>query len=272
MKSYYFKTLVVFLLAVLITDTVKAQSLYVRLNTGYAFATGAHEMEDFTNVTYNSQGASEEQIKVSFGQGLNFGAIVGYKFNDNMGAELGVSMMKGSKFTSKIDDLEDDYTAETSLSGDMIKINPSFVLFSGMDGVNPYAKFGFAVGIGKIKGEYNENDDNDIINFKMEMDGGSAIGITAGLGVIIDINDKMSFFTELNTLNMSYAPTKGRLTEVTYNGQNLLDFMSTSEKEFEFVDKLSSSDDESDSKPGKQLKTYYPFSNIGINLGMQISF
>ena len=253
---------------------LSAQETYININAGYGLGMSSQNLYyfDFYNYTSGSNSSTSEQVNVSLGKGLNVGGTFGFMFNKNIGAELGVSYLLGSKSNAN-----DEYRGgktDYTISAKMLRINPSIVIASGLDGINPYAKFGVIIGSGTVIYEYNDNDDGDIGIFKMKLNGGLAFGLNAGVGALFNLNDKMAFFGEINMVNMSYAPSKGEVTEATYNGTDALSDMTTSEKEIEFVDSYtySSSNPPADSQPSKQLKQKLPFGSFGINFGLRIGF
>lgn len=249
-----------------------AQGTYVNINAGYGLNMGSQNIDGFSNYTSGTNSVTYEQVNVSLGKGLNVGAAFGYMFNKNIGAELGISYLLGGKSKAK-----DDYTGGTTdytVSAKMLRINPSIVIASGFDGVNPYMKFGLVIGSGSAMYEYNDNDAGDIEITKMKVNGGLAIGLNAGVGALYNLNDKMALFGEINMINMSYAPTKGEVTEATYNGVDMLPNMTTSEKEIEFVDSYTYSyvNPPADSQPSEELKHKLPFGSFGFNFGLRIGF
>ena len=264
------KLIMVFAIS-LFANNLFAQGAYVNINAGYGLSMGSQNLDDFYNYTSGSNSSTSERVNVSLGKGLNVGGAFGYMFNKNIGAELGISYLLGGKSNAT-----DEYTGrkiDYTLSAKMLRINPSLVIASGLDGINPYAKFGLVIGSGSIMYEYNDNYDGNIEIMKTKLNGGLAFGLNAGVGALFNLNDKMTFFGEINMVNMSYAPTKGEVTEATYNGADELPDMTTSEKETEFVDSYTSSwsNPPADSQPSKELKQKLPFGSFGINFGLRIS-
>jgi hypothetical protein len=101
-----------------------------------------------------------------------------------------------------------------------------------------------------------------------------AIGFNASAGVLYSLTDNISFFGEMNIVNMSYAPTKAELTEATHNGINNLPTMKTIDKKTEFVNNYTESNTTAplDSQPAKELKQKFPYGSFGLNIGLRISF
>ena len=72
---------------------------------------------------------------------------------------------------------------------------------------------------------------------------------------------------------MSYSPTKGEITESSYNGVSDLADMTTNDKMIDFVDKVTyDNTPTNDGAPAQELKETYPFSSFGINIGLKYSF
>lgn len=248
-----------------------AQGVYIKAGAGYHFATATGNLGGFNNYTSSSgSSATIEQVNVSFGKGIDFGGTFGYMFNENVGAEFGVSYLLGSK--SKAKDIYTGGTTECEYSAKMLRLNPAIVIAAGGENINPYAKFGLIMGFGDILYTMEDNDQGDIYIGKWKYNGGLAFGFSAGLGANFSLNDVISLFAEVNMINMSYAPTKGEVTEATYNGVDELPNMTTSEKEIEFVDKYTYdyNNPPSDSQPRQELKIKHPFSSIGVNVGIFI--
>ncbi len=269
MKNYFQMFLMVFVIS-LFTNNLFAQGAYVNINTGYGLSMSTQNLYyfDFYNYTSGSNSSTYEQVNVSLGKGLNLGGAFGYLFNENIGVELGISYLLGGKSNAK--DKYSDGSTDYTLSSRMLRVNPSLVIASGFENINPYAKFGLIIGSGSIMYEYIDNDEGDIDVLKMKLNGGIALGLSSGIGAMFHLSDNMSFFGELNMVNLSYAPTKGKVTEATSNGADELPDMTTREKEIEFVD--SYTDNSHDSQPRKELKQKLPFGSFGVNIGLRISF
>ncbi|NOX47179.1 MAG: outer membrane beta-barrel protein [Chlorobi bacterium] len=270
----------------LFTTNIFAQGAYVNLNAGYGFSMSSQVMMFNTKYDYlidNSTGeesfsGSIENVKGSLGEGFNFGGVFGYMFNKHIGYEIGVSYLLGNTIesaresTTKIIEADGSITTSTgittnSLSSNMLRFTPSIVFTPGFEGIDPYVKFGMIIGIGSVKSEFAGDQFNSIQ--KSKFNGGAAIGLTGAIGANFPVNDKMVFFGEINMVNMSYAPTKGEITEAIVNGKDVL---SDSDKEIEFVDKVyPSSEYTPDSGPNQELKTKYPFGSVGINIGLKLS-
>ncbi len=274
MKKIDVNTLLILFGIIVFSTTLTAQGAYININAGYGFNMSSQNLDlfEFYNSSSTDNSSTEEQVYVSLGKGLNFGGTFGYMFNKNIGAELSVSYLLGGE--SKAKDTYTGGTTEYTLSAKMLRFNPSLVVASGLEKINPYAKFGLIIGSGSVLYGINDKDGGDVSVLKFELNGGLALGLNAAIGIAFNLNEKMSFFSELNMVNLSYAPEKGQVTEATFNGTDMLPELTTSEKEIEFVDSytINYNNPPADSQPTKELKPKLPFGSIGINIGVKIGF
>lgn len=254
--------------ACLIANGLFAQGAYVSLNTGYGF--GASSLS-FENSTSGTNSTTYEQVDLSLGKGLNIGGAFGYMLNKNIGAELGLSYLLGGITT--ITHTSTSHVENYNYSSNMLRINPSVVIASGLKGINPYAKFGFIIGVGSITDEYTDKTtpSSNVTARTMILNGGLALGLNASLGASFSVNDKISLFGELTMVNMSYGPTKGEITAYTYNGSDKLPSLTINDKQTDYVDTYTytSSVSTPDSQPDKEIRQKYPFGSFGINVGVK---
>ena len=279
MKKNYFKMLfLIFVINLLSAPLLFAQGAYLNINSGYATSMSTQNLSGFENSTFefylNSYSLKHEQIFFSFGKGLNFGADFGYMFNKNLGAEIGVSYLIGGNTISTL--TQPNNSTEITVSSKMLRINPSLVITSSFEKINPYAKFGLILGSGYVILSSNQEISGQQSNSEsIKLSGGIAIGLTSGIGALYKINDKLSFFGELNMINLSYGPTKGIKTDFRIDGVDMLPSLTTRQKETEYLDSFtetSSNSNPQDSEPSKKLKQKLPFGSFGLNLGLRVNF
>jgi len=269
-KNYVFTLLIGFAFA-LIANNASAQGPYACLNVGYGFGKSTMNLPGFYNSTVGDNSQTDEQVLVSLGKGLNFGGTFGNMFNENVGAELGINYLLGGKAKAK--DEYPDGTTEYKFYARMLRFIPAIVIAAGSDGINPYAKFGVVVSTGSAKYEWEDNDNGDLTIEKWKYSGGIALGFMGAVGALFPINDNMSIFAEINTINQSYAPKKGEMKENTFNGADRLPNLTTSQKEVEFVKEIIYDESTpSTSEPTEVLKQKLPLGSVGIVAGACIKF
>jgi hypothetical protein len=271
MKKNYLKIFLMVFAISLIADNLFAQGAYININAGYGFIMGSGTGENYTS---NPNKYTYDAVNFSFGKGLNVCGAFGFMFNKNVGAELGISYLLGgkTKFKEEYTSTGSYETIDITESSNMLRINPSFVIASGIEKFNPYAKFGMIIGVGSFTTKEDHNDNGDITVEKWKYTGGIGIGLSSGIGIIFNISDKTSLFGELNMINLSYAPSKGKMTEYTQNGVDKLPALTTKQKEIEFDNSYTtdSSSPIPNSEPDKGLKSKAPCGSFGINFGLKI--
>lgn len=235
--------------------------------------------------------SSDEQINLSMGKGICINWGLGIMVNGNLGFELGMSYLIGAKTTgihTNIDVSDNTFpittTAENerTYSANMFRINPSIIISSGMEGINPYAKFGMIFGFASINREDNNtssafysSSDTTIITktaLTMKADGGVAIGFSAAFGCNFMINSNLSFFGEFNLVSLSYAPTKSEITSYSVDGEDILSNMTIAQKQIEYYDILKPNSTQTKDMPSQLLKKSISLGSIGLNIGMKINF
>jgi hypothetical protein len=265
-----------------LTLSVSAQKFYVGVQGGYSYATNSGQL-GLTNSEESDNTIKIEMIKGGLGQGFNTALTLGYSLSDVVAIELGANYVFNSS------EVTDNYSSEFSsgnstsvIAAQMIQVAPKVVFnLNSESKFNPYLKVGATLGIGKIT---STTESTDISNFgsqtfefssedEFEITGGLAFGFNAGIGGNYAINDRISIFSELNLLSMSYAPTKGEVTKYELDGNDELSNLSTSEKETIFVDEIEYdfNGSQNENEPAEQLKMYLPFNNISLNVGLRIS-
>lgn len=159
----------------------------------------------------------------------------------------------------------------------MLQFRPTIILTAGMDKINPYAKFGMLIGSGSINQTASGVSTNSSSTIKNTLDetrkleGDTAIGFHSALGLLYNVNKKISIFGELNLVNLSYAPTKGTVTSSIENGVDQLPSFSVRDSQIEYVDSTSTADSKASTSPRKELKDTYSFNSFGINFGLKYS-
>ena len=192
-------------------------------------------------------------------------------FTKNLGVEIGLSSLKGDHTTLNSSFING--TDMVDLSSTMFRINPSIVIAAGMNGLNPYARFGVIIGTGSIIEtiKYTENPNSS--STTMKLNGGNTVGLSAAIGAQIKLTGRISVFGELAMVNMSYAPTRGEITAYTFNGIDKLTSLKPREILTDYVESytVNSNQTTPDNEPSKGLLQKFPFGSIGMNIGLKYS-
>jgi opacity protein-like surface antigen len=278
MKKLLLGTIVtMFTLSSMQSTAQMKKGAYVGVNVGYSAAAGAANLEDLFNSSNPTTSNDYENIKFSFGKGVNAGLSFGYMFNENIGAELGVQYLIGdkTKYSRAINSGFIIFNTSGDMSAKMIQIKPSIVLATTIKNTTPYAKFGMVIGSGKITSNANTPLSPNISYAETrELKGGMAVGFTAAMGLNFSVSKNLFISGELNMINMQYSPKKSILTKYTENGVDRLSSLPVSAKEVEFVKKYSYNylTPTVTTSPSQSPSYTTPFGSIGINLGLKYNF
>lgn len=289
MKNYQptnpFLLVILFLLCT--CTTVFGQKWYANLNSGYAIGMskqgitivdGGYYINDFDGTT-SATSTRFTSISKSFGEGINISGALGYKITKEISAELGLSYLKSNSLNRRYTDFISSYNERYGAT--MFQFKPAIKLSAGYKKVNPYLKFGPVIGIGKIKVEsYNVIKNSDATQAPVtyetvfESTGGLALGIHSGIGVCYQLSSNLSLFGELNSINLSYSPDKGKYTKYAINGTDQVHNLDYAYMNYDYVNAFTNTENATpdNSKPTKVLKIDYPFGSLGFNLGINCFF
>jgi hypothetical protein len=245
------KLLILSFAAILFACKVNSQNLYLNVGIGYAFP-AASEV-----IGVNSSSASDENVYGSYGKGFNFGAGIGYMFNEHIGAELGFSYLLGSTYDVK------DHAVLFSWKGKMFRIMPALKITGG-ESLKPYAKFGFVFGLdAEVKAEISGMvGNNTVVSGTETFSGGSSTGLLGALGIDFKGGGNLSFFAELAAIVQSWKPDKFESIVTSSNGNvSITD-----------VNSRILVDNHPSGASGQMLVVVQPFSSIGINAGIRLAF
>jgi hypothetical protein len=258
---------------------VFSQELYINADAGYGFPAAPYLMaENSTSNTIETNTTYDYEIvkgSGSFGKGVHAGAIIGYMLTENIGAELGIGYLFGGKITSTHDYHGDNNsgTSESTLSAKMLRFIPALKVTVGNGNIKPYMRTGLVIGMaGKIKSNYKTTI-LETIEREGEYTGGISLGFAGALGADFKLNNNIGIFAEIGIITQSWAPKKSEITKLTINGQDRLDDLTTNDREIEYVDSYTFYFENTDmDSPSQELKTYFPFSSVGGNVGIRFTF
>lgn len=257
---------------VLISNLAFAQGSFFSVSSGYGLPLFPR-YGLLTDITTTDQTTTEENNAVSLGQGVNLAVSYGYMFTKTWGIEFEVQQLFGQKFESRQD--YNGFASDNSLRGNMLQFNPMFVINLGKkrSSWKPYVKLGPMIGLAKMEAGVVQTSDGSEIVFEYEYTGGVSAGYNAVCGVTYGISRKLEAFGEIEVVSASYSPRKAKMTKATNNGDDILETLPVYQKEIEFVNSVEEVNffpvPVDQDEPRKVLKQDFPFSSIGINLGLR---
>jgi len=274
------KSKFLFIAFLLIFSAANAQGTYVGFLIGYG-APGSETILGQNSESNNPGNTfSNENVKGSYGSGLNFGIHGGYMFDNTFGLELGAKYLFGNKYTFTDNSIlspnvTDNF--EDKIYGRSLMLVPAILIEFGEARIRFFIKGGAPFGImNKITDKSTETFSSpgttDVRLRTFEYTKGLSIGFTSTLGMEIPLGTNSFFTIEATNDYINWAPKKGAYTEATLNGADELASMTTDEKQFEFVDKVDQTMNTSDSQPTQELRFYFPMNSFGIAVGMHFAF
>ncbi len=236
-----------------------AQGLYVTANAGYGLGAGTQFFG--TGFDFTKTPAAEEGVYGSLGEGLKFGASVGYMFAGNLGAELGFAYWPG-----KTIEIENKFTTGTGVrkwSGSGFVAVPSIVLSANTEPVNPYARIGLVLGILEVENRYESRSSNNSQDIIQEETGNIAFGYAGAVGILVPAGRTVGFFVEAVIHTVAYSPGQSEYTRDMENGVDRLPVLERTV--YEFKDSFTAADQ------GVYMAARRPFSSIGFAAGVRIN-
>lgn len=255
-------------------------SFFLRLTGGYALPAAAQNIDQFSSSVQTPSGsATYTQVNVSLGKGFALVMAVGCFFNKNMGAELGLGyrvsapFIAESKYTYEYNGATYNSVNSHELRATFFSIAPAFVMQTSCGRLHPYLRMGLVMGSGTLYSSVTYTDDlfGEIIE-RWKLEDGLALGFNSSAGIRLHIAKNFSVLAELHGAALSWAPAKATLFESQLKGVDQLSQLTVREKNIVYEETYSQPATIDDNLPEHRLEQHYPFSSIGLNLGMFLSF
>lgn len=286
--------LLIVVLNLLIPNLIFAQKFYGDVKLGYGFPFLSKDVvteyvnDEFTQDGSLSRTTVQKNKKLSYGKGGGIVVNVGYMINPYIGVDLGIAYKHGGKTlipsssyrmssNSYYEDEVNQYYSRSS------QFSISVVLTPGFKQWNPYIKMGLLGHYGSFsnisnRSYYEEQEDKEILEIT-KFKGVKGFGFQTTVGVSYALKEYLSVFAELNMDVLTCAADQSEVVkyDIYYpNGEiaNGLESMSNHYKYTKYVDKLTTDfiNPPSPNEARLALKTKFPFSSIGINLGVKFRF
>ena len=245
------KSALSFLLLIVITfSNAHSQSVYVKIGGGYGRSLAEQ------NIINSAFWPLWQYNFGSYGRGYNLQAGLGYNINQNFAVELAGSYTKGVTFeiTRSVNDTKYRLYANT------IFIMPSAIVKAPIKDITPYARVGMAAG---IITKYTESTPYPMTGsvsegpYDYKEHGGLALGIQFAGGISFKAAKKLDIYAEVFGIGLTYSP---KTLENTKNQSGSLQPTIT------YSESGITGDNNTARTPS------YPFSSIGMNVGITYTF
>lgn len=263
------------LIVALFVATSMSAQFYAGLGLGYGLGASKRVLGTEVSGTNN---VIEKNNYGSYGQGMNTTLKLGFMFNDNMGIEFDASYLLGATQTI---DKSTDYLMEAKSNG--LRIMPQLVykLDNGF-----YGRFGMII---PVMGKTVRTEKHDkfqvgpttyvVKETEMESRGEFSIGFAGAIGYSFELSDNMSLFGEIEYIGLSIKSGEAEVTKFELDNKDQLANLKTGQIEYIFLDEVDNSSDNTPlnpnydlDKPTALLGQRAPFSSIGLNVGITMSF
>ncbi|NOX85514.1 MAG: hypothetical protein GXO86_06065 [Chlorobi bacterium] len=267
------------------------QGFYVEPYYSRSFAL---EKSDFVyksntiEVYFNDSVSERYSVNVyhySLGTGNNYGLTAGYVFSKKIiGIELDFRYFKGKTLNFSSQDYlyfpqapsyRVEFNYDYSLKSSFFSITPSLKLALSKNKWGFFLKTGLLIARCSIFYEtntwiYNTLPDYNYFEYYtagVQYKPKWQTGIQGMIGGEYHLFDWLSFNVGLQYNSLGYRPESARVTEYKYRGEDKLDELTISEKEWIFSDSYSSKTNNNKNTPTIMDAVTYTFSNIAIHIG-----
>lgn len=254
----------------------KSDFVFVSSNTTFYYGDSANS--DYHTATYHK----------SLGTGNNYGLLVGYKFPKGIiSTEVDFRYFSSNILTFNSQDYYDSPEAPSY----HIEFNDTYSVRSTSFSITPslkmeiyYKRWGLFLKSGLLFARcsmdydvetsiFNTHPDyypfesySKTIEYKPKWELGiqGAIGVEYQLGSLIALNLGIQYNA------FGYRPESASTTEYKYRGEDMLNNLTISEKEFIFSDSYMSADNDSEDMPTVKASEIFTYSSFAIRFGVQI--
>lgn len=268
------KKLILPVLAVMAIGTASAQ-FNVGLSVGYGIGTPGQILGTEATMT------SQKNIYGTLGGGLNINLLPGYSFGEHFGVELGLNGFIGTKMT-----IQDVNMSVASLnyqrSSNQFRISPAFVIKSGGERLNVYAKAGLIIPV--LGSTISKIEDNRYSNplvvqsVEAKTTGKLSVGFTGAFGASLNLGPKFSLFAEVGANSIQVKSKETKYTKIEANGTDALASATEFQKRINYVDEINGSSNTmanpnmDPNKARDELRQVSNFSSFFLQVGFKITF
>ncbi len=271
------KQLLVLIFLLSLGSLIQAQNFYTRLGVGVSGGISSN-LDLLYSYSNSSSGRQVTVVPVGFGRGFTGVAAFGFNQSKYLSFEFGISQFMGlPKIADSVMKIPGGSALEARVKGNMLSLLPAIVLRPGFKDIDPYARIGFILGIRPVVNATAEltnasMNPPDEIEAVRHFYGGVAAGLNAALGVSWTLNPVVSLYAECNFSSINYSPKYSEVVFYEKNGVDQLSTLTVKQTKTEYYSNVRPDEEIPDTSPDKALRTSLPFSNAGIQFGIQFNF
>lgn len=235
-----------------------AQKSSVKLQVGYGMPIASSNFSKVLNYS---------NVTGSLGSGLTIEVGYTYSIAPLISTQLDIGYLLGSETKGSYSNSNLNAMANNSFKGNFLQAAPMIRFDVGESKIHPYVAVGPMFAFGNMTENYFESYDGTL-ETETKYTASASVGTKSVLGLELT-KGNLGFFVQATMINMNYVPTKAEYTKYN-NGQDQLPNMTTYSKIVEFKDSIDPYAPIDPNQPRQELKTYYAFSSLALNLGVRL--
>lgn len=265
-----FKTCGIILFGFWALPKTQCQSI-IGVEASYGFPWAGDEISDGNIISSVPEIRKIEVINWSFGAGRSYSMSYSHFLTPSIEVKCVVSYLDGCAI-NRIVNFPNSNTI-SRYKANAFWLSPTLAFNLTKKKVRPYAYAGFSLGVKpKIQISDKTVSNGSTTESKFVFSGGSVVGISCGIGskFYFKENAKWHFSAEARLISASYGPKKGALTQYHINGTDVLNSLTFREKNTVYKDNyvLDESIPQNPNEPEIYPRRFYPFSSLGLNIGI----
>ena len=252
-----------------------SQEFAVNFDIGYGLSIATESIPEGYSNSISEYETELINVIYSFGKGININTDIEYFPGEHIGFGVGTGYLFGANAVSFLG--KTDFYRHREYSANMFRFFPFIKFKFSKNKLTYYSKMGYLLGaFGEIKREsviiYDMVDEH---SSKTIYNKGISHGAIAAFGIQLSLSNRLSVYSEIKTFIHSYGPKKRELVKSERNGEDRLPELQPGMIHTNYVDnyiKDWSSGGTDFSEPLTELRWFYPFSSIGLNIGIHYKF
>ena len=250
-----------------------AQKFSLNIDAGYGFNIAPAAIGEGNGISLSAWQAELQNVIYSYGRGWNGNAELEYFPGKHFGFGLGIGYLKSAPVKTAFDSPSSLLNEEATAT--MLRFSPFVKMKLDFGDWSIFSRWGYLLGAaGKIDRTRSLMNPADVEFFNRRVyNQGLSQGATAGLGAAYRLSPRFSLSAEARLFVHSFGPRKSELVASESNGKDSLHEFLPGQIHTNYVDRYVHEWNPNGStdyaEPTTELRRFYPFSSLGLNLGVQ---
>ena len=250
------------------------QQWQLRLGGGYDFSAASQYM--LTQTNGNATSTNYRSVNSSFGRGLGFNADITCWINRYFGFTAGGAWhntLPEVKGHSNFSGFEYGSEEDNNWRSSTVVATAGITLKVPDTKLNPYARMSMLLPVytrvtndadWKDYSMFNNSSGTSQHVYRLR----NTVGYNAALGIAPALSKHTAVFAEINIQSLAILARHSTMTSYKQNGVEQIDSYSVYSRETDYVKKMDTSYPYNADAPNRQLTFSFPYSSIGIHIGV----